>query len=124
MGRDYTGCEHYKVDTWGHLRGWLPRDIFLSVVKEPFRETTGSFSLIFFFFLFFLEPHPQHMKVPRLGDELELQPLAYTTATAMPDPSLVFDLRHSSEQCWIFNPLREARDRSCVLMDTSQIHFC
>ena len=64
------------------------------------------------------------MKVPRLGDELELQPLAYTTATAMPDPSLVFDLRHSSEQCWIFNPLREARDRSCVLMDTSQIHFC
>ena len=30
---------------------------------------------------------------------------------------------HSSQQCWILNPLSEARDRTCVLMDTSRIHF-
>ena len=36
---------------------------------------------------------------PRLGVKLELQLLA--TATATPDPSHVFDLRHSSWQCRI-----------------------
>ena len=38
------------------------------------------------FFLFFLGPHLRDMEVPRLGVELELHLLAYTTATAMPDP--------------------------------------
>ena len=32
-------------------------------------------------------------------------------------------LHHSSWQCMIFNPLSEARDQTCVLMDTSLIHF-
>ena len=42
----------------------------------------------FFFFslLFFLGLHLQHMEIPRPGVESELQLLAYTTATAMPDP--------------------------------------
>ena len=30
------------------------------------------------------------------------------------------DLHHSSQQCHILNPLSEARDQSCILMDTSQ----
>ena len=34
----------------------------------------------------------------------------HTTATAMPDPSRICDLHHSSQQCWILNPLSEARD--------------
>ena len=41
----------------------------------------------------------------------------------MPDSSLVFDLHHSSHQCWIFNPLSEARDRTHNLMVPSWIHF-
>ena len=63
------------------------------------------------------------MQVPRLGVKSNLQLLAYATATAMPDLSRVCDLYHSSWQHWIFNPLIEARDQTCVLMDTSQIHF-
>ena len=39
-------------------------------------------------------------------------------------PTYVFDLHHSSKQCRILDPLSKARDRTCVLMDTSQIHFC
>ena len=39
-------------------------------------------------FVLFLGLHPWHMQIPRLGVELELQMLAYTTATATPDPSL------------------------------------
>ena len=43
------------------------------------------------------------------------------TATAMPDPSHICDLRHSSLQLWIPDPLSEARDRTCKLMDISWI---
>ena len=41
---------------------------------------------LFIYFLSFLGPYPQHMEVPRLGVESELQLLAYATATAMSDP--------------------------------------
>ena len=61
------------------------------------------------------------MEVPRLGGELELQLLAYTTATAMPDWSRVYDLHHSSGQCWSLTLLSEARDQTQVLTDSSQI---
>ena len=63
----------------------------------------------------FLGPHLQHMDVPRLGVKLELQSLAYTTATEMPDLSHVCHLHHRSWQCWILNPLSEARNQTCVL---------
>ena len=61
------------------------------------------------------------MEVPRLGVESELQLLAYTTAIAMRDPSHVCDLHHSSGQRQIPDPLSEARDQTCILMDTSRI---
>ena len=49
---------------------------------------------------------------------------AYSTATAMQDPSYVCDLHYSSGQCWILNPLGEARDQTCTLMDTSWVCYC
>ena len=79
----------------------------------------------FAFFVFsFFRVAPQHMEVPRLGVKSELQQLAYTTATAMPDPSHVCDLHHSSRQHWILNLLRKARDRTHTLTVPSQICFC
>ena len=33
-------------------------------------------------------------------------------------------LHHSSQQYQILNPLSEARDGTCILMDASQIRFC
>ena len=60
-----------------------------------------------------------HMQVPGLGVELELQLLAYTTA--MPDPSHICDLYQSLRQCQFLNPLSKVRDRTHVLMDTSQV---
>ena len=65
--------------------------------------------------------HPWHMEVSRLGVELELQLPAYTTATAMQDPSHICKLHHSSWHHWILNPLSKARDQTCILMETSQI---
>ena len=72
----------------------------------------------------FLGPCLRHREVPRLGVELELWLLTYTTATAKPDPSRVCNLHHSSWQCRILNPLGKARDRTCIFVDTSQIRFC
>ena len=42
----------------------------------------------------------------------------------MPAPSGICNLHHSSQRCQILNPLSEARDRTCILLDTSQIYFC
>ena len=70
------------------------------------------------FVCFFLWLHLWHMEVPGSGIELELQLLAYTTATATLDLSNNFNLCRSLWQCWIFNPLSEERDRTCILMDT------
>ena len=91
----------------------------MSVVSNP-RELCVNF---FSFSFFFLGPHLRHMKVPRLEVQSELQLPAYTTAIATCDPSHIFDLYHSSRQCQILNPLREARDRTRNLTVPSQIHF-
>ena len=61
------------------------------------------------------------MEVPRLRIELELQPPAYTTATAMQNPSCVCDLHHSSWPQWILNPLNKAMDQTQNLMVTSRV---
>ena len=48
----------------------------------------------------------------------------HATATETADPSRFCNLHHSSWQHSILNPLSKARNWICVLMDTSQIHFC
>ena len=40
-------------------------------------------------------------------------------ATAMRDPSLIYDLHHILNR--ILNPLGEARDQTCILMGISQV---
>ena len=78
-----------------------------------------GFGLLFFCF----SANPRHMEVPRLGVQSELQLLAFTTATATQDPSRVCDPYHNSCQRRILHPLSEAKDRTRVLMDDSQICF-
>ena len=68
---------------------------------------------------FFLGPNLQHMEVPMVGVESELQLQAYTTATATPCQSHIFDLHSDLQQCQIFNPLTEARDQTHILTETT-----
>ena len=82
-----------------------------------------SFFVCLFPCFVFLGPHQWHMEVPRLGIELELQLPAYATAIATGDLSHICDLHHSSQQGQIPNPLSEARDPTCIFVDTSHIHF-
>ena len=91
----------------------LPR--LRSVNPERFLNVYLIYNFAFLFF--FLGPHLWHMEVPRLG--------AHTTATvtAMWDPSRISHLYHSLWQLRILNLLSKARDRTCVLIDTTQICF-
>ena len=77
-----------------------------------------------FFFFFFLRAAPVHVEVPRIGVERKLQLPAYTAATAMPDPTCVCDLHHSSRQPRILNPLIRATGGTSILMDASWVCYC
>ena len=66
-------------------------------VNHRLVTSQAIFFLFLFIIFFFLWLHLQHMEVPRLGVESELQLLAFTTATAM------WDLRRSLQQCRILN---------------------
>ena len=81
------------------------------------------FGCPFFVFLPFLGPLSRHMEVPRLEVKLELQPPAYTRATATQDLSRVCDLCNSSRQRRILNPQSKARDRTRNLMVPSRIGY-
>ena len=85
----------------------------------PFNQSIQS--IYFYLLIFFLGPRLRHMEVPRLGIKSEMQLQAYTTARAAGDPSHSFNLSCSLQQRQILNPLRETRDRTHILMGSSQI---
>ena len=61
-------------------------------------------------FYSFSELYLRLLEVPRLGVESDQQLLAYTTATAIRDPSHIFDLHCSLGQRQILNPPSQVRD--------------
>ena len=95
-----------------HLKTWRRYD-------EITRREDKSI-LFFFFFFFFAFPRATPAAYggsqARAIQQSELQLPAYTTATAMWDPSRICDLHHSSHQhrilSRILNPLSKARDRT------------
>ena len=69
------------------------------VLLPLFQHNYGQDTL-FYFIVFFLGPHPQHMEVLRLAVKSELQLQAYTTATATGDLSRICHLHLSSLDRW------------------------
>ena len=88
------------------------------LLRVEFPMTSPSCFLVFVF----LGPHPQHMEIPRPGVKSKLQLPAYTIAMATLDLSHIHNL-HCSFQREILNPLSKARDRTCILMDTSRVLY-
>ena len=77
--------------------------------KEDFKSI-----LFFLFFLF--------MAIPVTNGSAQARgQIQRPTATATPDLSHICDLHHSSRQRRMLNPLSEARDRTCNLMDLTWI---
>ena len=100
----------------------LHRGVLVLKLASPVKTTKETYDH-YYFLCCFLGPRPQHVEVPRLGVQSELQLPAYTTATATQNPSHICNLHHGSGQCQIFNPLTEARNQTRNLMVTSQIRF-
>ena len=78
-------------------------------IKDPYCHAVSIVTIIFVYVCLF-RATPCHVEVPRLGVHLELQLLAYATTAAMPDPSHICNLHHSSWQYQILNPLSKVRD--------------
>ena len=77
----------------GKVPAWLEEELALKLSQRGQVKAErygfggrGGLQHRFFFFFAFLGPHLQHMEIPRLGVQLELQLPAYTTATATQDP--------------------------------------
>ena len=118
------GCS--SVPWKGGSRSWLPSLLSLGI-QFSYAPALISLSILSFHsspsfrVCVFSGLHSRLIEVPGLGVESELQLPDYTTATAMPDLSLIFDLHHSSWPCWILNPLREAGNRTLVLIEASWV---
>ena len=76
---------------------------------------------LFFFFFPFLGPHSQAYGGSQARDLIgAVAPgLHHSHSNAGSEP--ICDLHHSSQQCWILNPLLKARDRTRNLMVPSRI---
>ena len=77
----------------------------------------------FFFGIFRAEPAAYGSPQARGRIWAVVTSLCHSTATAMPGPCCICNLHHSSWQRQIVKPLSETKDRTCVLMDASQICF-
>ena len=90
----------------------LQRDCMSWVLKGESLGQVPEQPFLFFRFFFLLGP---------LGVKSEPQLLASATATATGDLGCVCNLHCSSRPSQIFNPLSVARDRTHVLIDSSQV---
>jgi len=83
------------------------------------RDGNNHFIYLLIYLFCFLGLHLRDMEVPRLGVKSELHLHATATATRL----YLRPIYYSSQQGCILNPLREAKDQTWVLMDTSQVCF-
>ena len=67
--------------------------VYISIQKKKI----PAYFILYFCYFCLLGPNLQHMEVPRLGVEMELQLSVYTTATAMWEPSRIYNLHHSCD---------------------------
>ena len=96
--------------------------ICFSFLEKCLVGVSAHLRIFYYLFIFsFWGLTPRHMGVPRLGVELMLQLLAYTSATAIPDLNHICDLCCSLWQQQFLNPLSEARDWTHILTDTSRV---
>ena len=77
-------------------------------------------SFVYLFLLFRAAPLAYRNSQARGGIWAVAVSLHPCHSNARSEPCL--DLHHSWQQCQIFNALSEARDRTCVLMYTRQVH--
>ena len=71
----------------------------------------------------FLDALFEYYEVSFLGGLFMATPITYGSSQAWGEIGTVAaGLHHNSQQHQILNPESEARDQTCILMDTSQVH--
>ena len=105
---------------------WLPkqsRNFLFGIRVCPFKQQqllkvhllrwySAKNFLSFFFFSFIFRATPVAYGSSWAKWWIRAAVETYATATAMPDLSCICGLCHSFWQCWILNPLSEARDQT------------
>ena len=105
-------------DFWNIGNGKINFNLQSLIYHQYFSLQFFTFFIIIFFFVWL---YLQHVEVSGLGVKLELQLLAYATASAKQNLCLICDLYYSSQQHWILNTLSKARDWTGNPMDTSWV---
>ena len=113
---------YMNIFIWRMITIWIFNNKITHTNDLPSKDFFSNFIYFILFFVFCpFSAASRHVEVPRLRVYSELLLLAYARATAMPDPSRVCNLHHSSWQHWILNSLSKAWDRTCNVMDPSWI---
>ena len=101
-------CEPYQTLEGAARCGNDPSGASLLVFRKSGEFL--DFSLLSFVFCCLFRAAPTAYGSSRARGRIRPAAEVYTTATAMPDPSRSCNLCYSLRQCWILNPLSEARD--------------
>ena len=97
-------------------------NLVVLVLLTTLKDRSNIYKCVEFFFCFFIFLEPiANGGSKRLNQSCSCWPMPQPQQRPIPAAS---ETCHSSWQCWILNPLSEARERIWVLMDASQIHFC
>ena len=101
--------------------------LFTFRMKNWIRNIKALFSVFWGFFFVFL-PFSRAVPVVYGGSQARGRIRAVATrlhqSHSNADPSCVCNLHHSSQQCWILNPMNKARDQTFTFMDTSRVWYC
>ena len=86
---------------------------------KPHRGWAAHKSHFPYFVFFLFRAAPTAYRGSRARDQIGAVAtgLPHSHSNTEPEPYLL--LHHCSRQHWILNPLSEARNRTCILMDTS-----
>ena len=101
------------IEFFGVTGLWFPPILLHSVLQNCYYH---------YYFFVFLGLQLRHMEVHRLGIKSELGLHHSHSNRSRSQTSATSTTAHG--QRGILNPPREARDRTCLLMGMSQIHFC
>ena len=97
---------------------------FTSIIETfPYKINLHSFFSFSFLFFFLFRTAPAAYGSFQNRGWIRAAVAAYTTNTAIQDPSSICNQHHCSQQCWILNPMSGARDQTPALMDTSRVHY-
>ena len=110
-------CWCFRINIkWDHMVFVLLWLNSLNIMPSKFIHVIRNCNITFFLFILFIYLFIFAFRAA---------PMAYGSSQARVQVgTAAAGLCHSSQQCRILNPLSKARDQTCILMDTSQFHYC